>query len=78
MRKYPTLKRLRAGETIEIEGALVRMASGDLAPGDMYIAERNSGPHLAFVKSIHEDGWVIPNSNIYPFDLHECVKVELV
>lgn len=55
-----------------------RNIRGDqLVPGDMYIARRNTGWHLAKCKYVHEDGWVVPDPpcSIYSYDCHECAKV---
>ena len=73
-REYKTLKALRAGETIDFEGVPVRMAEGNLQPGDTYIAERNTGPHLLTVKRI-QMAVVFPKEQAYCFDHWECVKV---
>lgn len=77
MREYKTLNALRRGEIIEIEGIRLRRLDGEFKPGDMYVAERNGPPHLLWVSFI-ENGAVFPTTIDYPFDLHECVKVEEV
>lgn len=53
----------------------------DLLPGDLYIAKRNTGWHLA--KCLYVDksgGWVMPDppASIYSYDCHECFKVKEV
>lgn len=79
VRQYLTLKALVKGEIIEFEGLQLKKAEGDLVPGDIYIAERNGPPKLLTVGRINEDrGWVHPTTMDYPFNLSECVKVELV
>lgn len=84
MREYKTLKALRAGGTVDIEGLKFKMIDGELQPGDLYIAERNTGPHLLTVrKVVHEETTgqamhVNPTTMDYPFDIEECVKVELI
>lgn len=79
------LSRLRDGETVDFEGAPIRMQAGKsdgrlLAVGDTYMAERNSGPKLLTVRRVRRDpgtGWVeAEESWSYSFDLHECVGVE--
>lgn len=88
------LNRLRDGETVEFEGAKLRMIPGKengaaLEPGDSYIAERNSGPKLLTVSYVvdHDyaqrfglkfSGWVVPTEVMYSFDFHECVGVEII
>jgi hypothetical protein len=81
MREYPTLKRLRAGEVIDLGGIKFRMAVGDLKSGDLYVAERNSGPRLLTLKKIEGDfigALAIPTTPEYPYCVWECVKVEEV
>jgi hypothetical protein len=76
MPSYETIKALRDGEAVEIEGCMFVKAEGDLAPGDWYIAERNGGPKLLTVHHVEEDGgYVVPQEPRYCYDLHECVKV---
>lgn len=75
MREYKTLRALHRGEAVEVEGMRFRKVEGAIGPGDMYIAERNTGPKLLWARTI-ENGAVFPTTNDYPFDLHECVKVE--
>lgn len=50
----------------------------ELQPGDIYVAERNTGPKLLTVKAINPGGWIVPQEWGYTFDTHECVKVEWV
>lgn len=52
MQRYETLNKLLSGEIIEFEGAHLKMADGELAVGDTYIAERNTGPKFLTVKEI--------------------------
>lgn len=82
MREYRTLRRLRAGEVIEIEGLRIIMDNTPLVVGDLYIAERNTGPKLLTVREIvmtscgkHID-FVCPTTPDYAFDGHECQKVK--
>ncbi len=46
MREYRTLNALRRGEVIDIEGIELKMDDGEIKPGDLYVAERNTGPKL--------------------------------
>lgn len=76
-----TLKRLRAGETVEVEGIPVRMIgeSDHLHPGDLYVGERNEGGKLLNVLEVnHTFRWVASQQTAYSYDLHECVKVEAI
>lgn len=65
----------------EIEGVPFTLV-GDwrtLEPGDSYLAQRNSGLKLLTVKRVDVDkiGCVFPQEMAYPYDLHECFKIEL-
>ena len=67
---------------VAINGARViayREIRGDkLKPGDMYIAKRNTGWHLAKCLKVYTDfGYVMPDppASIYTYDCHECYKV---
>lgn len=80
MREYKTLRALRDGEIISLDGLNLKMAEGEIGPGDLYIAERNTGPYLLTCKKIVQsdlEGWVLvfPTTNDYPYDIGECVKV---
>lgn len=73
---------LRDGGVIELDGLMLRMVEGkengeSFVPGDLYVAGRNTGPHLLTVRSVnHDGGWVVPTCPAYAFDLSECVGVE--
>ena len=73
-RAYETLRILRSGGTIDLEGIKLKAVMGDMGPGDLYVAERNTGPVLLTVKEIKND-IVFPTCDGYAFDRHECVKV---
>lgn len=86
MGDYRTIRALREGKTIELEGLRFIMArdekgeEAEIQPGDLYIAERNTGPKLLIAKEIvqPEDGslaYVIAAEIAYPYDLRECVKI---
>ena len=79
-REYPTLRALRNGETVEVDGCLVRASeSQELVRGVMYVGERNTAPRLGFVRYVDERGWVASEDQfIYPYDVPECVVVEFV
>lgn len=86
MGEYRTIRALREGKTIELEGLRFLMARDEngeeaaIQPGDLYIAERNTGPQLLIAKQIArpENGslaYVIAAEVAYPYDLRECVKI---
>jgi hypothetical protein len=79
MDEFRSLLRTGASE-IEFEGMPVRLCRGEpLAPGDTYLAGRNTGPHLLTVREVYEDqGFATNVENAYPFDLRHCIKVELL
>lgn len=71
-----TVARLKAGKIVEIEGIRFKQVEGELKPGDMYIAERNTGPKLLTVREVNKEGnWVEATTDDYSFDTWECVKV---
>ena len=79
MREYKTLRALRSGEVVDLAGLRFKMIPGKLEPGDLYIAERNTGPQLLTVKKVADYDYIVfPTCNGYAFDLSECVKVEEV
>lgn len=79
---------LREKGEVEFEGMKLRYLGEwrDLKPGDIYVAERNSGPKLLTVREVKETfgdenqwvGAVFPVEVAYPYDLSECVKVEII
>ena len=77
LREYSTLKALRRGEIVDLGGIFVEMDEGEIQPGDLYIAERNTGPKLLIAREINlETGCVFPTEfGQYAFDIYECVKV---
>jgi len=76
IRDYKTLKALCRGEAVEIDGSYFKMdGNGEVAVGDFYIAERNTGPVLLQAKLIDRRGWVEPTTMNYSYDTPECIKV---
>lgn len=88
MREYRTIRALRKGEVVELEGVKFKMdvdengKEKEIGPGDPYIAERNTTPKLLVAEKVvgpdedpHGWGWIRPNSTDYSFDTNECVKV---
>lgn len=85
-REYKAIRTLRSGQVLDLEGLRFRMdvdEKGDekeILPGDLYIAERNTGPQLLTAERIVKEeslcgGYIIPTTMNYPYDLPECVKV---
>lgn len=74
-----TIAALRNGEVVDLEG-LKLIIDGDgygIGHGDIYVAERNSGPKLLTCeRHDHTNGWIVPRENDYPYDTWECVKVK--
>jgi hypothetical protein len=63
-----------AFQIIATELDLTLLPKEEIKPGDLYLAGRNTGPHLLtcnFVKT----GCVFPKESAYPYDIRECVKV---
>lgn len=58
MREYKTIRALRRGEVIDIEGIKLKMMTGpdgqeeQIREGDIYVAERNQGPKLLTAKKL--------------------------
>ena len=52
----------------------IQISDEEIKPGDTYMAQRNTGPHLLTCRKI-VDGYIVPTENAYFFDLSECVKV---
>lgn len=88
MREYRTIKALRRGEVVELGGIMLKMDVDEndkerqIQVGDLYVAERNTGPKLLTAAEIYVPegssiyaGWIRPTSLDYGFDVHECVKV---
>ena len=77
-----TIRALRRGEVIDFEGFKLKMVTGsdgqeeEVRPGDLYIAERFTGPKLLTAKRIvKEHQFIISTCDAYPYDIPECVKV---
>ncbi len=77
--KRSTLNKLQQGETIDLKGIRLKMDNGLIKIGDLYIAERNTGPKLLIAKKIDEEtGYIIPTTIDYLYGMQECVKVKEV
>lgn len=76
--------RLRAGETLAFEGALLRMLPGKedgskLVPGDTYYASFNTEQLLTVREVDKGNAWVLAQEQpAYAFNLGHCIGVELV
>jgi hypothetical protein len=83
-RAYANRARLRAGETLPFEGALLRMVPGKedgskLEPGDSYYASFNTEQLLTVAAVELASGWVRAQEPAsYAFDISCCIGVELV
>jgi hypothetical protein len=73
---------MRPGVKQQIEEAakdlgLRLLYTEELEPGDLYLAARNTGPHLLTVREVDKvNGIVHPKEfPAYSFNLGECVKV---
>ena len=81
MSEYPTLRKLRAGEIIDIEGIKLKMVDGEIEAGDLYVAERNMPPQLLTAREIVMAAcgccisYIHSTCTAYSFDGGECVKV---
>ena len=79
MREYHTLRVLRRGAAVDMGGLFFEMDEGEIKAGDLYIAERNTGPHLLMAREVREDpGWVHSTFTASSVDIGECVKVREV
>lgn len=80
MRKYETIRKLREGLIVDIEGITLKKIEGEIEKGDLYVAERNTGPKLLTAREVvwRTDGYidfVVPTTADYAFDGYECVRV---
>lgn len=74
--RYPTLKTLKRGEVVDLDGIKLKMDEGEIQPGDLYVGERNTGPHLLTAREVNREfGCIFPTCDAYPYDINECVKV---
>lgn len=71
---------LELGHPVSFGETVVRKVDKPLEPGCKYVAERNTGPELLTLSYINvQEDWVVPlEENKYWYDLHECVRVEVV
>ena len=88
-REYKTIRALRRGEVVDLRGLKFRMdvdeqgVERDIKEGDLYIAERNTGPKLLTAEKVVGPGegpegwgnWIQPTTTDYSYDILECVKV---
>lgn len=82
MRDYTNIRALARGEVIDLDGIRLKMSAGPIRKDDLYVAEHNTGPKLLTARKVvmAECGccvdMIVPTTNDYPYDGHECVKVE--
>ena len=60
---------------IILDEKIYKFKDGDIQPGDLYVAGRNSGPKLLTAKNIFR-GCVYSREGSYPFNYSECHRVE--
>ncbi len=46
-----------------------------IQPGDTYLAERNTGPHLLTCEKVDPRHWIQAVEMAYSYDTWECIKV---
>ena len=75
--RRPGLK--AALEAGEFEGIPFSVSSDqELRPGDTYLAERNTGPHLLTCRENVKDGpWIHAAERAYSYNTGECIKIDL-
>lgn len=64
----PTLKERAAELGFEV-------SDDPIQPGDTYLAERNTGPHLLTCESVNERNWIKAVEMAYSYDTWECIKI---
>ena len=62
------------GETFTFEGATILLSDAPIQPGDLYIAGRNTGPHILTCLAVG-DGYIHAVEAAYSFDSCECRKI---
>ena len=72
---HEVLQRLRDGEVVEVGGIRFQQDQGDIGPGDLYLAGRDTGLHLLTCREVGT-GCIHATTWAYSFDLWECVKVK--
>lgn len=83
-RPYHALRALHRGEVLDLDGVKVMKSDGLIAVGDLYVAVRNTGPHLLTARKIVMAkcgccvSFIVPTTPDYAFDGQECVKVREV
>ncbi len=66
-------KKLIILEQTALKELNVILSDEEIKPGDLYLAIRNTGPHLLECKEV-KDNLVFPTTG-YPYDICECKKV---
>ncbi len=46
-----------------------------IKPGDTYLAERNTGPHLLTCKFVDPRHWIEAVEDAYPYNTWDCIKI---
>lgn len=68
-------KRKERYEEVAKELNLELIWDDEIIPGDLYLAERNQGVKLLEAKEI-KDGYIVPTTLAYCYDIFECCKVK--
>lgn len=62
--------------TILFEDVVVTVDEGEILPGQIYMARRNTGWKMLTCLRVNKDGgWVVPEEFAYCFDIGECFRV---
>lgn len=61
---------------VNVEGLELLASDQPIEVGDMYVAKRNIGKQLLRAKKIM-DGYIIPDTLAYCYNIRECIRVTL-
>ena len=53
----------------------VELDNEEIKPGDLYLAERNTGPQLLTCREV-KDNYIIPVEMAYCYDVWECMRIK--
>ena len=75
-REYRTISALASGEVVILDGISLKMDDGEIKSGDLYVAERNTGPKLLTARVVDQErGWIHATDLFrYSFDLPHRVR----
>jgi len=70
------MRALHRGDVVDLDGLSLVKDEGEIRPGDLYVAGRNTGPHLLTARVVDEElGCIHSRDPAYSYDTHQCVKV---